>query len=375
MQIESVQTGYQQNLCESMKVTLLKPEDPRWQSELSHVQHEFYHMPDYLSLEAQRLKGIARALLVTSDEASLILPLILREVSLVAEDGNELSFKDAVSPYGYPGPLVNLKNGDKRSFVQAAIEAASPVLRETGVVCAFVRMNPFLNNSPLFSGVGSLVESGSVVWIDLALSTKELQRGMRSRFRSYLNATLRSGATVRFDLEWRHLEDFTRLYYLSMDRVGAADWYYFDRSYFQSLRSILGDDLKLCVIEKDEEVVAAGLFAVSGGIVQYLFSGTDIDSGLDHATKLMMVFVRDWAKASGNSIFHLGGGVGGGKDNLGRFKQGFSKLMKPFYTWRLIFDFPTYNAAIRAWNFNSQQTNGKQSDKQNDFFPRYREQL
>ncbi len=50
----------------------------------------------------------------------------------------------------------------------------------------------------------------------------------------------------------------------------------------------------------------------------------------------MFNYVRYWAKERGNQVFHLGGGVGGTKDSLYRFKAGFSKQTHTFMTMRLI---------------------------------------
>jgi hypothetical protein len=50
----------------------------------------------------------------------------------------------------------------------------------------------------------------------------------------------------------------------------------------------------------------------------------------------------NWAKAAGNRVLHLGGGVGSRDDSLFRFKTGFSDLRSPFQTWRVICDHKRY---------------------------------
>jgi hypothetical protein len=122
-------------------------------------------------------------------------------------------------------------------------------------------------------------------------------------------------------------------------------------------------------VEHEGRIVAAGLFAESGGIVQYLLSGKAGNGGHPHSTKLMMVHVRDWARARGCRAMHLGGGVGGrSDDSLSWFKRGFSKLSKPFHTWRFIVDEGRYREAVAAW----EQVQGVPADDERGFFPPYR---
>ena len=65
-------------------------------------------------------------------------------------------------------------------------------------------------------------------------------------------------------------------------------------------------------------------------------------------TKLMMHFVRSWAKDRGNQVLHLGGGVGGDSDSLLQFKVGFSPLRHTFATLRMVIDETDYGRLVAA---------------------------
>jgi hypothetical protein len=345
-----------------MKAALLAPGDDRWMQVLRDTPHEFYHWPDYVRLEASRMAGEPIGLLVEGNGAHFFLPLVVRPV------GKGSGALDAISPYGYPGPLVVARNRDSAEFAAEAIAAALPILRDAGWVTVFVRMSPLLNRAEDFSRSGTLVEHGDSVWIDLTLTPEELQKQVRSRFRSYINGAQRAGLTARFDDEWSSLDDFVRLYHQTMRKVGAADWYFFQRPYFEGLRRLLGSDIKLCLVEFEGRIIAAGLYAVSGGIVQYLLSGTDETAEQPHATKLMMIFVRDWAREAGHRVLHLGGGLGGGADDLLTFKRGFSKVSSRFYSWRWIVDQGRYRTLIEEW----ERAHGVSAEGTEGYFPGYR---
>ena len=346
-----------------MNVEWLAPDDPRWTESLDRVPHEMYHLPGYTRIEAARLHGEAGALWARTEEHLLLLPLVLRPVP-----GTEV--RDATSPYGFPGPLLD---GPARSrFVSQALTAADPHLRDLGCISAFVRLNPISNDPSDFRSHGTVVEHGPTVWLDLTLPEAELHRQLRSRYRSYVNAESRAGVTVRFDSDWQHLDEFVRLYHDTMHRTGAESWYYFDREYFLDLHRVVGEGLRLCVVEDAQSrIVSAGLFAVGSEIVQYLFSGTDVDAGRPHASKAMMIFVRDWARAEGRKVFHLGGGVGAGADGVRRFKEGFSPLRKTFCSWRLILDRSGYRAALDGWR----RSGGVETAESTAYFPEYRRPL
>src|SRR5450759_2880152 len=113
-----------------MKTRLLGADAPEWVSFLAETLHDFYHLPQYVALCATQERGEALALHVTDAGNSLLLPLIIRGIP----GANGF---DVTSPYGYPGPLTN-GLGDP-TFIRRAMVAGMPVLREAGVVSAFVR--------------------------------------------------------------------------------------------------------------------------------------------------------------------------------------------------------------------------------------------
>ena len=80
--------------------------------------------------------------------------------------------------------------------------------------------------------------------------------------------------------------------------------------------------------------------------------------------------MRLWAKERGNQYLHIGGGVGGQKDNLYTFKSGFSKQRHEFFTLRSIVDTEKYNDLL---HFRAKAIDKSVEDLQeSNFFPAYR---
>jgi hypothetical protein len=354
-----------------MRFSILTPDDARWTRLLEPCQAEFYHRPDYVRLEAVRQGGEAVAFWCEEQGREWLLPVVLRSLDAGAFSDRAVGWRDAVSPYGYPHPLTRTGADDDVGFIQTALAALPGFLREARVLTVFVRCSPLHPLAPAYAERGHLIEHGPCYWLDLTQSIEDLQHQMRSRYRSYLNALKRDGVEARWVPMAENLETFIKLYYQTMDRVGAAGWYYFDRAYFEELTRLLGEALWLCQVRLEGALLAAGLFASSGGITQYLLSGVDESLGQPHATKLMMVQARDRAKEAGDRALHLGGGLGAGNDMLSQFKRGFTRNSSRFFTWRLVSDEALYSELLRAWERNG----GVPADGIDGFFPAYRKPL
>ena len=340
----------------ALKSRLLDVAAPQWDSFLRETQHDFYHLPAYVALCAAQERGEARALFVTDDKRSMLLPLIVRGIP-----GSDRP--DATSPYGYPGPLVS--GTDDPEFLSEALAAGMAALRDEGIVSTFVRLHPLLNALPP-GGVGEVVLHGETVSVDLMLPQATRWAQMRDNHRRDIKKAVNHGLVARMDLTFAQYGAFKRIYRETMDRRSAAPYYLFRDEYFDGLREALGDRLSLCVVERGDAVAAAGLFVETGGIVQYHLGGTDgALVGLE-PSKLMIHFACDWAKEHGNRLLHLGGGVGGATDSLLYYKAGFSPLRHPFRTLRIVIDAAEYRRLVDAQDplLDPEMVRG--------FFPAYR---
>ncbi len=271
----------------------------------------------------------------------MLLPIIVRGIP--GQDAGS----DAISPYGYPGPLFQ---GDADSdFIVRAFAGVIAHLRDNDIVSLFVRLHPILNRH--LAGLireGVVVEHGETVVIDLTATTADLWSATRSGHRNEINRSIRAGNRAYIDADWVNEARFVDLYVATMGRVGASAAYMFGADYLRDLREALGSRLHLCVVDVDGTIAAAGLFTEECGIVQYHLSGTDEAFAQARPTKLMLHFVRGWMKERGNRVMQLGGGVGGARDSLFDFKAGFSRQRQPFHTWRVVIDPKRYAALSQA---------------------------
>ena len=353
-----------------MRTSLIQPTCQRWQEILADMEHDFYHLPEYVSFSSRHEGGDALAFLAEENGYRFLVPLLLRPIEAAGSE-SDLSY-DVVSPYGYPGPLLSgdpHRGGGRRDFFERALREFLKGLRKLGIVSGFFRLHPLLilPIEPL-ADCGRIVHHGDTVFVDLTLAPEEIWRQTRSNHRRGINGAKREGHIARIDEHWREFDAFVDIYAQTMDRLGATDFYRFSRSYFVGLKEALGDRLHLCVVRVGHEVACAGLFTEVRGIVQYHLGGTREGFLSNHPTKAMFDFVRYWARQRGNHTLHLWGGLGGKSDSLFRFKAGFSELRRPFYSWRLVVDEHAYAKLVRQW----ERCHRQKADDLAGFFPAYR---
>jgi hypothetical protein len=318
---------------------LISPDDPAWRSFLAASEHDVYHIPEYVAVSAGHEGGRPSALHVTHGPNALLLPLVLRDI---AGGG-----RDVASPYGYPGPLV--RGPDAPAFLAVAMREGARFLRREGFVSLFVRSHPILGPA-LPATVGTLVEHGPTVAVDLTLSRDTLWAQLRRSHRRDILRAVEAGHEVTLLDGDRDYRAFASLYRETMARVGAGSYYLFDEAYFGMLREGLAEHLVLAAISQRGRFVSAGIYTVSRSIVQAHLAATDPRIGIATApaTKLLDWSMALWSKAAGRTWFSLGGGRGGSRDTLLQYKEGFSPTRMPFHSLRLVLDEERYGQLVAA---------------------------
>lgn len=346
-----------------MRQQIIEPGSEAWTQVLVSADHDFYHLPCYQQL-ASANGDKPRAFLASDGTHSFLLPFQQRPIPAELAGGETLF--DVGSVYGYPGPIWS--RGAPRSFITAAAHEFVGRLAEEGVVSAFVRLHTLLNDPADFEGIGETVNHGPSVYIDLSLTEEELWAQTRRGHKRDLRVLEERGYTITMD-DWSRLDDFLTCYYDSMRRLGASSFYFFPKTYFEGLRSCLGDDrIHLCLVHLDGNIACAGLVTETGGLCQYHLSATADAHFQDHPSKLMLHHLRTWLKRRGNRIYHVGGGVGALRDTLHLFKAGFSPLAADFHTWRIINDQALYDRLVARWSSEA----GRPPVDTEHFFPQYR---
>jgi GNAT acetyltransferase-like protein len=354
-----------------MDVAHLEIDDPRWLEALGRLRHDVYHLPEYVRLDGEWNQARPRAFLARVGEAELFVPYLLRRCdNLFADVGGGDEVYDVVSPYGYPGLLLSDAARVSPDFAREAMQGLRETLREMGVCSAFFRMHPLLSHgvSDLFPE-GFFTAGGETVAMDLTLDEGEMWKGIREGHQWTINRCKKLGLVPRMVSLLEYIECVTEIYWETMDRVQARDSYYFGRDYFVTLGEMAGQ-VHCWLVESEGRPAAACIFFECGRIVQAHLGGTKSEFLNKSPFHLLLYSAAGWAKSRGNQYLHIGGGVGGSKDGLLQFKRGFSPLVFPFCTLRLITDEAKYRElttrGAQAANVSAEEFSS------GEFFPAYR---
>lgn len=295
--------------CEEIEV-----HDPRWVEILKGIPHDVYHLPGYVRLESQRTNSQPKAVIAHEADKVLFLPYMVRE-GRFGEMGE--SVRDVISPYGYPGFLVNSSAAEDKIFLERAWRKILSYWRELDICSAFIRAHPILN-AELISRFPPehCFGQGETVSIDLSSPRDIMWKQIRPSIRTAINRGKALGYLPRMVPFKDHLPDFFQVYRETMQRVNPENRLPYE--FFSSLADILDGSLHLCVVESEGKVICAGLKSVCGGIVQGMWGGTLSEYISESPFSLMVWFSSLWAKSEGYEFMHLGGGVGSRNDSLFR---------------------------------------------------------
>jgi serine/alanine adding enzyme len=217
---------------------------------------------------------------------------------------------DVVTPYGYGGPA-----GEPRDEFPAAYEAWCA---RRGVVSSFAVFHPLLRNAGAPFRCTPL--AGTVAW-DLR-GEADLLAGMHKHHRRLVRRAQRAGYDVTVEPRPGGLGEFVAIYERTMERQGAAPFYFFPRSYWEALAR----DVSLVRVDvrAGGELVASVLGMGEPPWLHYhLGAAADAARGTG-ASHLALLALAEWARRGGYETLHLGGGVGGRADSLLEYKLRFA---------------------------------------------------
>lgn len=362
---------------EAIELYCLKPSDAYWADLLQAMTHDFYHLPAYVALEAKRLDATAEGLLIRQGDCYFFLPYLIRScASMLPEYISDAAPRDIISPYGYGSALLSGAAMQNQAFLLSAMEQAMAFWRERRFCTAYLRLHPLLHpeladlDGAELTGLARR-EVGRSVAIDLSLDDAALQAQLSQRSQDKAQQARQNGCRVRWTDATPELPTFIALYRTTMRRLNLSAEQTFDPEYFYGLAEALGEQLHLCLIEREGLAIAASLVTETCGIVQCHLSGAKAEMMDDAPSALMMLEILDWAKARDNLWLHLGTGLEGSASGaLYRFNCQFSALSLPVYSLRLILDEQQYDQLIheRSKRIHLDPLEIRQAD----MFPAYR---
>src|SRR5699024_7529943 len=144
--------------------------------------------------------------------------------------------------------------------------------------------------------------------------------------RKNIRKSLRSGVTYKVTEKPSEIKDFLRIYYSTMDRKSAQDYYYFDEAYFNQCLEYFQDNILIVEAIYENQTIAMGFYFVYGEFIHTHLSGTLSEYLYLSPAYILRFALAEWGKDNGYKIIHHGGGTSNDpEDSLYKFKKQFGK--------------------------------------------------
>lgn len=326
---------------------------------------DIYYSPGYCEIYQENNEGTAKLFIYEDENGYVYYPFLLREINQL-EVGSFLDSKyyDIITPYGYGGPVYSLKDmGNLEKLKTCFFGAFENFCIQNNIVSEFVRFHPIIKNH-LFCAEGlNPIAIRNTVYMDIA-DYDTIWNNITSKNRNMIRKAEKNGIVIEQD---NNLNKFEELYYQTMDKNQAVDYYYFSHEYFANTMKYLNENIKIFNAVLNGEIIASTMIMHRNKYLHYHLSGSRKDYIKLAPNNLLLYKVALWGMENGCKYFHLGGGYRGNDDSLFSFKKSFSKNgILDFYIGKKIHNKKVYELLTKEL----QRLKGIDID--DGFFPLYR---
>lgn len=322
----------------------------KYLDKLNISQKDYYYTRQYYeAFKEKYLNSEIKAFVFISGNSVLIYPCYKIKVTGYNLDSSYYFLEGC---YGYNGYITN--NSDEL-FINEFNYKFSKICNELNIICDFTRFSPFLNNSKLYPKKSVFYDRKTVL-LDLAQGYDYIwEKEYNSKNRNKIRKARKSKYKLIIDNS--RFKDFKEIYDATMLELKSKQFYYFSELFFKKFSESLNVEY---LFVTNNNTIERGLILLHNRYYShYHLSGrsSNNDSSLNN---LLLDFAIKRSIELGCSIFHLGGGISNNpNDTLFKYKQNFSKTLKPFEIGFRIHNQKIYNQITQNWdsksNINSKQ--------------------
>ncbi|WP_051237773.1 GNAT family N-acetyltransferase [Lacticigenium naphthae] len=271
-------------------------------------------------------------------------------------------YYDIFTPYGFGGPVI-MSTTDKDKLVRDYLEAFSSYCIKKNIVSEFVRYHPIENDDIRSKFNGKVERIGKQIIRNLH---EPSEKNISKRMLKYYKKNIKEGMEVIFDDTGDYLDDFLEIYYSTMDRNNADEYYYFKRSFFENIHKELKDHFFYTHIFMDGTMIASGLILYDK-VYAYAFLGGTREGFYECNSNVNVEIETIKRLKEKNISYYLLGGGHKGEDGIYQFKKKFAKNSDyDYYVGKKIHHNDVYKKMVkRRFKMNVDQVD-------TSFFPVYR---
>ena len=339
----------------------LKNEDEKLWEELwkKTWQKEVFLNPKYAQL--YNTKNQTAKCAIYDDEKTIILYVFIQRKIDIELD--EYTYYDIITPYGYGGPCYS---GIKCEYTEQKFNDLFKVwCRENKIISEFIRFTLF--DDQLIYYPGKIENNNFNIICNLEKDEETIWKDFKHKVRTNVRKAISNGVTVRTDENGDSIEDFLEIYYHTMDRNNAKDFYYFSKDYFNSIIKNLKDNYIIVNVINDSEIISTELILISQETMYSFLGGTKSEYFNLRPNDLLKYEAILWGKKNGMKKYVLGGGYEV-YDRLYDYKLSFEpKGVYSFKVGKRIFNKKIYNLIT-----DKVLADKSEEEIERNYFPLYR---
>lgn len=330
----------------------------------SFPQQDIYYLSGYVKSFELHGDGQPILLYYKDDLGRAICVLMLRDISddiLFKGIIPKNTFKDAVTPYGYGGFML-----DGKPNLQKLEIALKQVLTDLEIISVFYRFHPVLKNCSSLNDSYELISLGKTIAMDLS-SPDVIWENIISKNRNMIRKAEKMGVEIKHGKGKELLKVFREIYNSTMEHDNAEAYYYFDEDFYNSIDDGLHDNYEIFYAVYQGDIIAMSIMIFANCYMNYHLSGSKIECRSLAPSNLLLYKAALWGSEKGFKTLHLGGGFGSGEDSLYKFKAAFNRNSDyRFAIGKSIINQEKYNYLLALRNFTKEQ------ESKVSFFPSYR---
>jgi hypothetical protein len=332
-------------------------------------QQDIYYTPEYYELYENKGDGEAKCFVFERNDDIALYPFLLNSVNDLGYELDDEYF-DIQGAYGYNGVV---SSSSSQLFRVDFSHSFIKYCHENKIIAEFTRFNPILKNQ-VFSQYLSVNKMNNNIIVDLTYSEDDIWNNLYEHsVRKNVRKALRNELTIKIyqnnELSESLQNDFKDIYYATLKRNNADNYYYFDDDYFINFIKNINNNGIFCFTIKNDIPISCELVTYRNNHAYSFLGGTLSEYYPYRPNDLLKHEIILYLKNIGVKYFCLGGGQG--NDGIYKYKKSFSKLGETdFYTGSKIYDQETYDYLCKTWSDNLPV----KSDNFSKRLLRYREQ-
>ncbi len=294
---------------------------------------DIYFKESFINLHSDNKKRVFY-FFYNENKNYLLMPLI---VSPILQDTNIDAFYFE-TVYGYSGPTSSTTDS---KFLNKAWGLFYDDCKKANIISGLIRFNPFLENHLITKNQKfiDLVKEKKIIYSILSEKYEFYYNKFSTNVKKNIKNAQNLDLILSDSIDQKKIDDFKKIYNQLMDNKKADIQYYFKNEYFDKLFYENPDNTGMISANYKGKLIGAILYLHFGSKVHIHLSAVDKEyrkKGISYVLRSQVFKLFEKT----NYIINFGGGLDNSeKDNLFKFKYGFSDRTKDYYIGKVTIDF------------------------------------